>query len=142
MTRRRIKVSVIIIMLLVAIISQMLLLGITVFLENTLEALVFGLVVAITVVLLLNEWRFQQEEHKEMTLRLPSKVFTDKDVSILKKILSGEKYDTIARDTGQSINTLKKHVRRLFNMLQVSDRTSFMSLYAKHQVILDSSDKA
>jgi DNA-binding NarL/FixJ family response regulator len=113
-----------------------------VFLENTLEALVFGLVVAITVVLLLNEWRFQQEEHKEMTLRLPSKTFTEKDVSILEKILSGKKYDTIAIETGLAVSTLKKHIRHLFRMLQVSDRTSFISLYAKHKVILASSDKA
>ena len=127
--------------LLAAIVSQIRF-GWPVFVENTAEAIGFAFIISIMVLFVSKEWFFMHEQHKEMILYLSPEIFTDKDVQILEKILSGEKYDTIARETGLALSTLKKHIQKLFIKLQVSCRTSFMSLYANHRIILKNQDKA
>jgi DNA-binding CsgD family transcriptional regulator len=59
------------------------------------------------------------------------------DAEILRRILAGEKYEAIARDTGQSLSTLKKHVRGIFLKLEVNDRIVFISRYANHRITLE-----
>jgi DNA-binding NarL/FixJ family response regulator len=68
-------------------------------------------------------------------------LFTATDVEILEKILAGSKYETIAQETDQSLSSLKKHIRKLFQRLQASDRVGFMSKYAKHRIVLDNPNK-
>jgi len=137
----RIKILAGIVLLLTAFVSHIRF-GWHIFVENTLEIIEFGLILFILVIFLREEWLFLQKKQDEMILHLPSDIFTDKDVYILEKIILGEKYDTIARETGQAVSTLKKHIHKLFDKLQVDCRISFMSLYANHKVMLKKADKA
>ncbi|MCL2193402.1 MAG: hypothetical protein FWB78_08410 [Treponema sp.] len=83
-----------------------------------------------------------QEKKRGMTLTLRQDLFTEKDAVILKKILAGNKYEAIAKAEGMVLSTFKKHTRRLFDILRVNDRITFMALYANHQIIIGNDDKA
>ena len=83
-----------------------------------------------------------QEKKRDKTLVLRHDLFTEKDVVILKKILAGHKYEAIAKEEGMFLSTFKKHTRRLFGILRVNDRISFMALYANHRIVIDDDDEA
>jgi len=76
-----------------------------------------------------------QDKRRDKTLTLRHELFTEKDVAILKKILAGHKYEAIAKEEGMVLSTFKKHTRRLFGILRVNDRITFMALYANHQIV-------
>ena len=75
-------------------------------------------------------------KRQEMILELPPG-FTEKDAVILRRILCGSKYEVIAKEEDMALSTLKKHVRRMFDLLQVNDRTDFLAMYANHRIIVE-----
>lgn len=95
------------------------------------------LIIAVTIILLKPEIQIIKKKKRKMVLTLPADLVTEKDAEILIKILAGEKYEAIANDEDLSLSTLKKNVRRLFNILRVNDRINFISLYANHEVVIE-----
>jgi len=96
-----------------------------------------AVIIAIAGIILKPEIYIIRKKKQEMILALPSDLFTEKDAAILRKIQAGQKYESIANEENQALSTFKKYIRRLFNILIVSDRTSFLSLYANHQIIIE-----
>ena len=88
-------------------------------------------------ILLKPEIDWIKKRGRRMTLRLSPPRFTKKDALILEKIIQGEKYEAIAAEIQMPIGTLKRKIRNLFMKLQVSDRTLFLTLYAKHKVVFE-----
>ena len=72
-----------------------------------------------------------------MILPLNPKIFNAEDAEILKRILAGEKYESIAKHLGIKVNTLKKRIGKLYKNLAVGDKTIFMANFANHQIILE-----
>ena len=71
-----------------------------------------------------------RKNRRSRILTLNHAKFTENDVEILRKILDGKKYEAIAHEMGKTLPTLKRHISRLFDLLQVSDRVSFVSRYS------------
>ncbi|GAB6392626.1 MAG: response regulator transcription factor [Treponematales bacterium] len=78
-----------------------------------------------------------REHNSESLLRLTEPEFTPEDAEILRKILAAEKYESIAAESGVSVSTLKKQVKKLFGKLRVADRATFVSRYARCAVTVD-----
>ena len=95
------------------------------------------IIIFLVAIILKPELQAIQEKKRDKTLILRHDLFTEKDVVILKKILAGHKYEAIAKEEGMFLSTFKKHTRRLFGILRVNDRISFMALYANHQIVFD-----
>jgi DNA-binding CsgD family transcriptional regulator len=127
------------VMLAVTLVSQIRF-GRTVLLMHLLQLSDFVLAVCVAAVVLRQEIRLIQKRRQENILRLPADVFSGEDAEILRRILAGEKYEAIAHDAGQSLSTLKKHVRGIFLKLEVNDRIVFMSRYANHRIVLEAPD--
>jgi DNA-binding CsgD family transcriptional regulator len=98
-------------------------------------------ILVVAALLLLPEIKNLRNAKKDFTLRLASDFFTEKDVEILNKIKDGDKYDSIAIDIEMPVSTLKKHIRSLFERLQVSDRVRFVSLYSNYKIILENTNR-
>ncbi|MCL2602058.1 MAG: hypothetical protein FWD91_04510 [Treponema sp.] len=103
-------------------------------------SLIFLLLFFVTVILR-PEIHLIRKSRREPVLRLKASRFTEKDAEILRKILEGKKYEAIALEEGKSIPTFKRYVRRLFDMLQVSDRVSFISKYMNYTIILEDDEE-
>ena len=122
--------------ILMAALASQLRFGYEEFLLNTRYLIDFLMVMGITALLFIPEIKYLKNREKDMILHLSSGIFEEKDAAILEKILAGEKYETIAKEAGMAISTLKKHIRSMFERLRVSDRVNFMSMYAKHKIVL------
>jgi hypothetical protein len=69
---------------------------------------------------------------------LSSEQFSEKDIRYLKRIQDGEKYESIAKDEGIGLSTLKNRMKIIYQSLDVYDKTSFMSTYAGYTILLKS----
>ena len=107
------------------------------FVHNIPRYMDFLIALAVSYLILRPEINYLKNRKKDMVLQLPADYFTERDVLILEKIIQGEKYEAIAQETKMSMSSLKRHIRRLFLRLQVSDRLCFITFYANHKVILD-----
>ena len=136
-TKKHLKILAGGIVLAAAVASQMRLESV-VFTRNLSQFIDTTLIVIAVYFFLRMEYRHMKKQKpiQGMILYLPADIFTAADAEILKEILAGSKYEAIAQEKGLSISTLKKHIRKLFQRLQVSDRITFMSKYAKHQIAL------
>jgi DNA-binding CsgD family transcriptional regulator len=81
-----------------------------------------------------------KEPQKEV-LRFPLDQFTRRDMQILQGILRGEKYEKIGGECGMALITLKKHVKVLFEKLDVKDRTEFLLKYVNYSIALEVSEE-
>ncbi|MDR0555148.1 MAG: hypothetical protein LBG76_10185 [Treponema sp.] len=97
----------------------------------------FGLVICVAAIIFRREIRQILKPQKDQIFHLSSTLFSEKDLDILEKILSGQKYEAIALDTGQSISAVKKQIRGMFFKLQVNDRISFICRYSNYRFIRD-----
>jgi hypothetical protein len=70
-------------------------------------------------------------------LRLDRDHFTERDLLILRDILAGTKYETIASGQGVGLSTLKKRLASLFSLLEVRDRVQFLARYGNHSLAWD-----
>ncbi|MCL2230597.1 MAG: hypothetical protein FWC01_05835 [Treponema sp.] len=96
-----------------------------------------AVIIFISFIILNPEIQIIKKKMEKMTLVLQPNLFTQKDSIILQKILAGEKYETIANDEGMALSTLKKQIKRMFNILKINDRTCFLSLYANYKIVID-----
>ncbi len=89
-------------------------------------------------ILYLPELRLRKKDFlSPKTVRLPSNVFTPRDVQILKSIQKGEKYEVIANNERIGKSTLKARIRNLFDFLNVPDKNTFLIAYMNHSIVLD-----
>jgi DNA-binding CsgD family transcriptional regulator len=72
---------------------------------------------------------------------LPAEHFSERDIRCLKKVQDGAKYETIAKDENIAISTLKNRMKIIYNGLDVSDKTTFMSTYAGYTILLKHTKK-
>ena len=89
----------------------------------------------LVVIVLYPEIKMIRIRRRECILSLDPDRFTKEDADILRRVLAGEKYEAIAKDMKIPISTMKRHISRMFNALQVSDRISFLSRYAEHTIV-------
>lgn len=92
-------------------------------------------------ILYLPEIRARKKDFSRKIVRLPSHEFTPRDVHILKSIQKGEKYEAIAINEGIGVSTLKARVKVLFEFLNVSDKNSFLRIYANQPIVLEDNKK-
>ncbi len=59
----------------------------------------------------------------------PLSTLTRREMEVLSDLSSGRTNKQIARDLGVSLNTIKFHVRNLFQKLGVNSRSQAISLY-------------
>jgi len=107
------------------------------FTQRILHFLLIFLLLFLVVVVFLPEIKIVRKKRRERVLSLKPGRFTEEDAAVLRKILSWEKYEAIAKDEGISVSTMKRRINRIFDMLQISDRASFLSRYAGHTIILE-----
>jgi DNA-binding NarL/FixJ family response regulator len=58
------------------------------------------------------------------------------DLAILRQILAGGKYESIAHKYGMAVSTLKRRVRVLYTVIGVLDRADFMVRYSRYTIEL------
>jgi two-component system nitrate/nitrite response regulator NarP len=61
----------------------------------------------------------------------PLSTLTRRELEVLSDLSSGRTNKQIARDLGVSLNTVKFHVRNLFQKLDVNSRSQAISLYLR-----------
>jgi DNA-binding CsgD family transcriptional regulator len=104
----------------------------------------FLMVVAVLFICLLGFFLFfpeikgVMENRKRSVLSLSAEQFSERDILILRQILTGEKYDAIAAEHGIALSTLKNNLAGLYKKLGVNDRTAFLLAYANHEIVFDS----
>ena len=59
----------------------------------------------------------------------------DEDKTIIKFLKEGQKYDWIAGSQGIATSTLKKHVKRIFKILDVADLVEFHAEFSGREII-------
>jgi hypothetical protein len=62
---------------------------------------------------------------------------TIQELAILKQILAGGKYESIAHEYGMAVSTLKRRVRVLYTVIGVLDRADFMVRYSHYTLELE-----
>jgi hypothetical protein len=102
--------------------------------EHCLQVFDFLVLVVIIVMIfypeLNNAWRRWKDSPIAMTL--DPALFSQQDVATLRKILVGDKYESIAHESDISVSTLKKRVHILYGKVGVQDRTDFMAKYSHY----------
>ncbi len=91
--------------------------------------------------LYLPELRIRKRDFFQKVIRLPSSEFTLRDIHILTSIQKGEKYETIAKNEGIAVSTLKLRIKTLFDFLNVPDKTTFLIDYKNQSIILEDNQK-
>jgi DNA-binding CsgD family transcriptional regulator len=129
---RRLKTTIAVILLLI-VLSAQLRYGFAMFLQTLLTYIMLALIITLALLLFLPEIKKLQEEQAAV-LSLPAALFSERDVKLLKRVLSGAKYDAIAREEGIALVTFKKYIHNLFYRIGVSDRTHFLSRYSNHTI--------
>ncbi|GHV89413.1 hypothetical protein AGMMS50267_17730 [Spirochaetia bacterium] len=119
--------------LLAAAIASQIRFGYIILSQQLIRLFEMGFVVFVTAVFLRPQIR--QIVDAEQILHLPLDLYGEEDAAILRKIIAGEKYETIARETGRSVSAVKNHIHGVFQRLQVTDRVSFLSHYATHRIV-------
>jgi hypothetical protein len=112
--------------------------SVTLLVERCLQLFDFSLLLIVAVMI------FYPELHKAWLrwkdrptfLTLDPALFSTQDIAILRKILTGDKYESIAHDSEISVSTLKKRVRVLYRNIGVQDRTDFMARYSRYTLEL------
>ena len=95
----------------------------------------------LVVVVLQPEIQIIRSNRRARILSLNSERFREEDAEILRRVLAGEKYEAIAKDLARPVSTIKRHIGRMFDALQVSDRVSFLSRYADHTIIVQEKEE-
>jgi hypothetical protein len=114
--------------------------GLSYFVENMLHDFEFALILSIAVLLVLpTVQRARASKNKESVL-LGTDKFTQGDISILHDVLTGEKYEFLCTKYGMSESSFARHIKHLFNLLDVGDRTTFLSTYAGRTILLQGVD--
>jgi DNA-binding NarL/FixJ family response regulator len=131
---RRLKTAIATIFLLIALTAQ-LRYGFVIFLQTLLTYIMLALIITLALLLFLPEIKILWEK-QDTALTLPAALFSERDVKLLKLVLSGAKYDAIAREEGIALVTFKKYIHNLFYRIGVSDRTHFLSRYSNHTIQL------
>jgi hypothetical protein len=75
-------------------------------------------------------------DEQERMLLLHRTRFNRRDIALLRSVLAGEKYESIAQDQGISLSSVKKRVRFLYDHLNLPDRASFMNNYEGYAIEL------
>ncbi len=92
-------------------------------------------------ILYMPEINAKKIDSSQQTICLSSDKFTLRDVSILKSIQKGEKYEVIAKNENIAVITLKKRARTLFVYLKVYDKNTFLTKYGNHPIVLEDTKK-
>jgi DNA-binding CsgD family transcriptional regulator len=90
------------------------------------------------ILLFLPKLQKRADTEQRPVIRLSPDIFTRRDVEILNKVLTGEKYAAIAAEYGLAESTLKNRLHTLFSKIGVPDRVSFLAGYSQHVLVLDS----
>jgi DNA-binding CsgD family transcriptional regulator len=136
---QKIKIGIVFLVLCVAIATQYRY-GLALLARNLLLCFEFSLLAAVSLLLAWPQIQKLRATQKESVLKLPTSEFKPRDVTILQRILEGKKYDAVANECAISVHTLKHEVRALFQKLKISDRTTFLSTYAGHTILLQGVD--
>jgi hypothetical protein len=132
------KVSVAALVVLLAFATQIRY-SVVLLVEHSLQLFDFSVLVVITVMIFYPEIHkaWQRWKDSPISMTLDPALFNAQDVAMLRKILAGDKYVSIAaRESDISVSTLKKRVRVLYSNLGVQDRTDFMARYSRHTIEL------
>jgi hypothetical protein len=105
--------------------------------QTLLHLFCFALISFIAFILYFPELRTRKKDAVQTVIRLPSDEFTHRDISILKSIQQGEKYEAIAKNEDIALSTLKVRLRFIFNYLKVYDKNTFLTKYVNHHIILE-----
>lgn len=106
----------------------------------------FLMVFAVLIIFLLGIYLFWPEiqglrgNRKKAVLCLSADQFSERDVLILRQILRGEKYESIAAEHGIAVSTLKNNLALLYKKLNLTDRTAFLLAYANHEIRFNSAE--
>jgi DNA-binding NarL/FixJ family response regulator len=131
-TYTRLKTAVTTIFLLGALALQIRY-GFAMFLQTLLTYTLLALILTLALLLFFPEIKTLREK-RTMVLALPAALFSERDVKLLERVLSGIKYDAIAREEGIALVTFKKYIHNLFYRIGVSDRTNFLARYSHHTI--------
>jgi DNA-binding CsgD family transcriptional regulator len=134
----RVKLSVAVLVVLLALASQIRY-SVTLLIERCLQLFDFSLLVLISMMIFYPELSkaWQRWKNGPKLLELDPKRFNAHDVTILRKVLAGDKYDSVAKDVDISLSTLKKRIRILFIKIGVQDKTDFLAKYARATIELE-----
>jgi hypothetical protein len=138
-THLRTKVMVASLLFVAAFVSQ-LRYGVWFLVDRGLQLFDFSLLAAVAVLLFYPVIRGSREP---LVLYLDAARFSVQDVAILQKVLSNEKYQSIASDYGLGTSTFKKRIGGLYAELGVQDRMDFMARYSRYTIeLVTSSDSS
>jgi DNA-binding CsgD family transcriptional regulator len=132
-SHRRFKTAVVTAFLLGALALQIRY-GFAMFLQTLLTYILLALIITLALLIFLPEIK-KLEEMQAAVLPLPAALFSERDVKLLERVLSGAKYDTIAREEGIALVTFKKYIHTIFYRIGVSDRTNFLARYSNHKIM-------
>lgn len=61
-------------------------------------------------------------------------ILSDRQREILQKLVDGKSYPTIASELFISVETVRTHVKKLYKVLQVNNKTEAITQYMKGQI--------
>jgi DNA-binding CsgD family transcriptional regulator len=149
-TRTVVKIVVAAVILIAALISQVRY-SVVFLIRHGLQVLDFALVAAAVALVFYSD--FQEFLRQRAAVTLPPKAVpseaeqpeaaplflyidplrcTIQELAILQRILAGDKYESIARDYGMAVSTLKRRIRSLYTVIGVLDRADFMVRYSRY----------
>jgi DNA-binding CsgD family transcriptional regulator len=132
-THRSLKIAVLFCVFIVAVLSQYRF-GLILFMKTFLDLVVVIFVAGAALFLFSSQLNNLMLKPKTGTLALKAAEFTVKDAEMLRRIIAGQKYETIAQDMGMADITFKKHIRTVFARLGVDDRLAFLARYSNYTV--------
>ena len=136
---RRIKICILLILFIAPVVSNIFL-GIDVFEKILFYILGYTIILSLTIIILLKyliESKQAVPGQKILDLRKPvaDGLLTERDADWLKKILNGEKYSSIAKESAVAEGTMRNKIRSIFKTINVTDRKQFLAIYDKALVI-------
>ena len=61
-------------------------------------------------------------------------ILTDRQKEILEKLVDGKSYQTIAGELFVSVETVRSHVKKMYKVLQVNNKTEAITKYMKGHI--------
>ncbi len=136
-THEKIKIIIVVLFPVCALISQVRF-GIQETILSIIDFLSVALMGGMVFLLFLPEIRKQRKQSVVNTtiVYIPAEQFTARDIRCLKRVQAGHKYESISKDENIGLSTLKNRMKLIYKSLDVYDKTSFMSAYSNHTILL------
>ena len=133
--KKKLKISLIILFYLIALLTEIRF-GFNTFFQSLLLHLAAFFITGICVILIKKQFFSMQYRNIENILDLTKyEELSDQDKTIIRYLKEGQKYDWIAGALGIATPTVKKHIKRIFEILGVIDLIDFHAKFSSSSII-------